>query len=173
MQPRSLEVCNPWRMFLSRPVGLSAVSRQEHGTANSGLDRGANYPHVFRLVLRLRSVSPFIPTRRDYSGSAVILKEEATKAAFSSPPRGRSLSPVAYRSDLPTVGRRRTSPVCLGTIFLRRQHVPPPWATAGNRISCGGKDRPGGPPVLHSRAVTGTPRRPMCLLPKSACLAPS
>jgi hypothetical protein len=35
----------------------------------------ANYPHVLVLVFRLQSVFPFIPTNRDYSGSAVILKE--------------------------------------------------------------------------------------------------
>ncbi len=36
-----------------------------------------------------------------------------------------AISPVAYRHGLPTVGRRRTSPVCLRTIFSRRQHGSP------------------------------------------------
>jgi len=42
------------------------------------------------FVLPLQSVSPFTSgrfRRRSYSGSADIPKEEATKAAFSSPPR--------------------------------------------------------------------------------------
>jgi len=46
-----------------------------------------------------------------YSGSAAVLDEEAAQAAFSPPPRDRSVSPVAYGNGGPTVGRRRTSPV--------------------------------------------------------------
>jgi len=51
------------------------------------------------IVLRLHSVSPFTPNhfwRRGYSGSAVILKEEAIKATFSSP----TASPVPFHLGL-------------------------------------------------------------------------
>jgi hypothetical protein len=43
-----------------------------------------------RVVLLLLSVSPFTRPRwrLRYSGSAAARKEEAAKAAFSSPPRG-------------------------------------------------------------------------------------
>jgi hypothetical protein len=71
------------------------------------------------VVLRLQSVFPFIPTRRDYSGSAVALEEEAVQATFSSPPRCRTVSPVAYGFGLPTVGRRRASPVMAWDHFLQ------------------------------------------------------
>ena len=51
------------------------------------------------------------PEAADYSESAVILEEEATEAAFSSPPHRPALSSMTYRQALPTVGRRRISPV--------------------------------------------------------------
>ncbi len=51
------------------------------------------------IVLHLHSVFPFTPDRfrlRGYSGSAVILKEEAVKATFSSP----TASPVPFHQRL-------------------------------------------------------------------------
>jgi hypothetical protein len=84
------------------------------------------------IVLRLQSVFPFASRiSRSYSGSAAALNEEATKAAFSSPPHCRVVSPVAYRLDLPNVGRRRASPVMTQDHFLQ--------AAARNT------------PVIHSR----------------------
>lgn len=74
------------------------------------------------VVLRLRSVSPFTDYRErqlSYSGSAATLKEEAVKATFSSPPHCRVISPKAYTLDLPTVGRRRASPVMHQDRFLQ------------------------------------------------------
>jgi hypothetical protein len=54
-----------------------------------------------------------------YSGSAVILEKEAAQAAFSPPPRDRSLSPKAYRKADRTFGRRRISPVMDSDILLQ------------------------------------------------------
>jgi hypothetical protein len=88
------------------------------------------------VVLRLQSVSPFTPRRVawGYSGSADTLKAEAAKAAFSSPPHCRAFSPVAYRLVLPTVGRRRASPVMTQDHFLqaaaRLTRMVHPWQSA-------------------------------------------
>jgi hypothetical protein len=113
-----------------------------------------------RIVLRLRSVSPFIPTGRDYSGSAAALEEEAVKATFSSPPRCRTVSPMAYGSVLPTVGRRRASPVMAGTLFSRRLHVAPSWSAPGNPHHRVRGERLGLSSALRLRAVSGAPARP-------------
>jgi len=43
-----------------------------------------------------------------------------------------AVSPVAYGLGLPTVGRRRASPVMAGTIFSRRRQVAPRWSASGN-----------------------------------------
>lgn len=69
---------------------MRRFSRQEPGPVDLVTSAvAADFPHVVVVVLRLQSVSPFTTchfrTRR-YSGSAAVLKEEATKAAFSSPP---------------------------------------------------------------------------------------
>jgi hypothetical protein len=83
-----------------------------------------------------------------------------------------AISPGAYRQDLPTVGRRRTSPVRLRIVFSRRLHAAPVWFSADNRIAGGGTSIRSSP-VLHPRAVAGTPHRPQCRLPKCSRLAPS
>ena len=117
------------------------------------------------VVLHLRSVSPFIPVTRDYSGSAATLKEEATKAAFSSPPPGRTLSPVAYSCDLPTIGRCRASPVMVQDHFLQAA------ARITPVVHCRQSARPavirgsGTSITLRRGAVSGAPRRPKMLSP--------
>lgn len=92
-------------MFLSVLAhgGVPRVSRQERGRANFGLQPGRlTFLMDARVVLLLLSVSPFTRLATRYSGSAAALQEEAAKAAFSSPPHGPTLSPAAYRRDLPT-----------------------------------------------------------------------
>ena len=94
-----------WGMFLSVLAhgGVPRVSRQERGRANFGLQPGRlTFLMDARVVLLLLSVSPFTRLATRYSGSAAALQEEAAKAAFSSPPHGPTLSPAAYRRDLPT-----------------------------------------------------------------------
>lgn len=108
----------------------------------------------------------------DYSGSAATLEVEAVKATFSTPPHRRTISPEAYSRGLPTVGRRRASPVstqghflqaaACGTLVVRPRH--PHRRT---------RKESGSSPALHTGAVTGAPRRPKCCLPESPCLAPS
>ena len=104
------------------------------------------------------------------------LLRSSTRGRFrlSSPLRRvvKTLSPVAYRLDLPTVGRRRTSPVMTQDHFLqaatRSTHSGPPPVTASPA-----EERASDSSVLHRGAVIGTPRRPKCRLPKSSRLAPS
>ena len=156
-----------------RPGRVPGVPGKSAGGPIWGFSRGANCPHG----LAGRSPSsvgfPFHragPASR-YSGSAAALEEEAAKAAFSSPPRRHALSPAAYRRDLPTIGRRRASPVMVQDHFLQ----------AAARITCMVRGRyphvrPGGDsgsPTLPPGAVLGAPCRPKCRLPESPCLAPS
>jgi hypothetical protein len=126
-----------------------------------------------RVVLVLLSVSPFTSRgMRGYSGSAAALEEEAVQATFSSPPRCRSVSPEAYRCDLPTVGRRRASPVMIRTVFFRRQHGSPAWSSPGNshlRLRDGGF---GSPSAFRPRAVSDAPWRPKMPSPKVTAAGP-
>ena len=78
---------------------------------------------------------PFHSRPASYSGSAATLKEEAIKAMFSSPPHCRKISPGAYTRGLPTVRRRRASPVTSSGPFSPggcMQH--PQWFSGNNRI---------------------------------------
>ena len=85
---------------------------------------------------------PF-PARR-YSASAAVLKEEEAKATFSPPPRRHvpkdTFSPEAYMFDLPTIGRRRTSPVMTQDHFSPGGNMHhPQWFSGNNRIAAGEK----------------------------------
>ena len=65
-----------------------------------------------------------------------------------------AVSPAAYRHELPTVGRRRTSPVCLRTIFFRRRHASPAWFTVLSRIANDEKTVRFGPRCFAPRCFT-------------------
>lgn len=128
---------------LAWPLSRCArFARQEHGRFRKEFSRAANFPHG--LTRRSSSSVGFsfrLALRRGYSGSADTLQEEAAKAAFSSPPRCRTFSPVAYRHGLPTVGRRRASPVMLQDHFLQAAacgtHVVPLRQSAGPKVERG------------------------------------
>ena len=110
------------------------------------------------VVLRLQSVSPFTSRgTRSYSGSAAALEEEAVQATFSSPPRCRTLSPVAYRYGLPTVGRRRASPVMARDHFLQAAARITRWSASGNPLDRLWGERFGLSSALRPRAVSGAP----------------
>ena len=121
---------------------------------------GANFPHGPVVRSSSSAVSPFTSrTSRSYSGSAAALNEEAAQAAFPSPPRRRVVSPTAYRLDLPTVGRRRASPVMVQDRFLQ----------AAARVTFVIHDRQSARLVmgrvrvssaLHPRAVSGASQGP-------------
>ena len=81
-----------WGLFLSQAA--TRPSSVVPARARAGQFRAFADSLTFLMdptfVLHLQSVSPFTSgrfRRRSYSGSAAIPKEEATKAAFSSPPR--------------------------------------------------------------------------------------
>jgi len=154
--------------FLASPrLRFTRVSRQELGPTNFGsspewLTSLLDSRVVLRLqwfLLSLRALA------QSYSGSAATLDEEATKAAFSSPPHNRVVSPVAYLLDLPTVGRRRVSPVMVQDLFLQAharatqlvhsQHSA--WLSVGREL--------GIPSTLRLGAVFGAPARPKMRTP--------
>jgi hypothetical protein len=127
------------------------------------------------VVLRLQLVSPF--TLRHwawgYSGSADTLQEEAAKAAFSSTPRGRTFSPVAYRFGLPTVGRRRASPVMVQDHFLQAAaRLTQVVTSIGNPQQPRMERGLGYSSTLRPRAVSGVPRRPKMPSPGVILLGP-
>ena len=143
-------------------------------SSDRNFNRAANFPHG--LTRRSPSSVGFsfhLALRRGYSGSADTLEEEVAKAAFSSPPRCRAFSPVAYRLDLPTVGRRRASPVMTQDHFLQAAacitQVVPPSTIHSDR---GGNEDWGHSSTLRPRAVSGAPRRPETPPPEVILLGP-
>lgn len=116
----------------SRPLGGCVLatrrfSRQEPGPAGLVASAvAANFPHVVVVVLRLPSVSPFTTPRFQDAATPVLLLSSKKRR-----PRQPSLhrrivivqkdtfSPEAYMFDLPTIGRRRTSPVMTQDHFLQ------------------------------------------------------
>lgn len=160
--------------FLAPLSRLPQVPRQEHGAGQFWASaEGLAFLMDSFTVLRHQSVSPFIPTDRDYSGSAAALDEEAAKAAFSSPSRSPPFHQWLMGGIYRTFGRRRASPVTSQDHFLQAAAritplVPfPAIRMAGRKASIRYSS------VLRSRAVSGTPLRPKCRLPESPCLAPS
>ncbi len=104
----------------SRPIrGCVLVtrrfSRQELGPAHLVASAiAANFPHVVIVVLRLQSVSPFTTSRFQDATTPVLLlssKKRRPRQPSLHHRIVRTISPVAYTFDLPTIGRRRTSPV--------------------------------------------------------------
>ena len=102
-------------------------SRQEPGPAHLVASAiAANFPHVVFVVLRLQTVSTFTTFRFQNVATPFLLLSSKKRR-----PRQPSLhrrivivqkdtfSPVAYMFDLPTIGRRRTSPVMSQDHFLQ------------------------------------------------------
>ena len=128
-----------------------------------------------RFVLPLSSVFPFTLPHRGRATPGLLLPLKRRRLRRPSPHHriAHALSPAAYRRDLPTVGRRRTSPVMVQdrflqaaariTVMVRGRHSARPTSRRGF----------GSPSALPPGAVFGAPSRPKCRLPKSLCLAPS
>lgn len=145
-----------WGMFLSTgpPSGVSAAASSRFpgkstGRPFGGGSRGANFPHG----LAVRSPSsigiPFHPpgaTPRQRATPVLLLPLKRRPSRQRSPHRIRVTVGFHQRlihHGLPTVGRRRASPVRHRTIFSRRPHVPPPKPVAGIRTADdGGSGQP-------------------------------
>jgi hypothetical protein len=129
------------------------------------------------FILRLRSVSPFTrlgPCPRQRATPVLLLPSKRRPTRQCSPHRIRvtvGFHQRLIRHGLPTIGRRRASPVrlqdrCLQattrtTPVSRRRHPynrrRKAWATS----------------ALHQLAETGASRWPQCIPPEHLCLAPS
>ena len=128
-----------WGTFLSLAAGRlsSVVPARARAGQFRALAEALTFLMDLSFVLRLQSVSPFTSgrfRRRSYSGSAAIPKEEATKAAFSSP----AASPGPFRRRLIGTAYRPSGGVGLHrswsrTIFSRRLQAAPAWPVADNR----------------------------------------
>ena len=152
--------------------GFPARARAGQFGASAG---EANFPHG----LAGRSPSsvgfPFHAPRLRRATPGLLLPLKRRRPRQPSPHHRVVLafSPVAYRRDLPTIGRWRASPVMVQDHFLQ----------AAARITVMVRDRHsarsiprrgfGSPSTLPPGAVFGAPSRPKCRLPKSPCLAPS
>jgi hypothetical protein len=136
-----------------RPIGGCVLatrrfSRQEPGPADLVASAvAANFPHAVFVVLRLQSVSTFTTFRFQNAATPFLLLSSKKRR-----PRLPSLhrrivivqkdtfSPEAYMSDLPTIGRRRTSPVMSQDHSSPGGHVQhPQWFSGNNRILAGEK----------------------------------
>ena len=127
---------------------MRRFSRQERGPADLVASAvTANSPHVVIVVLRLQSVSTFTTYRFQYVATPFLLLSSKERR-----PRQPSLhrrivvvhkdtfSPEAYMFDLPTIGRRRTSPVMTQDHFLQATTCSTPNGSSGNnRIAAGEK----------------------------------
>ena len=138
-----------------------------------GCSRGANFPHG--LVRRSSSSIGFPfrpPPWRTTAGLLLPSKSRPSRQRSAHRRIAGAISPVAYTLDLPTVGRRRASPVMSQNHFLQAAaHITRVVHRRRSVLSAMGGLRAS--PALHSRAVTGAPDRPQCRLRKSLCLAPS
>jgi len=102
-------------------------SRQEPGPADLVASAvTANFPHVIVVILRLQSVSTFTTFRFPNAATPFLLLS-SKKRRLRQPSLHRRIvivqkdtfSPEAYMFDLPTIGRRRTSPVMSQDHFLQ------------------------------------------------------
>ena len=103
---------------------MRRFSRQERGPADLVASAvTANFPHVVVVVLRLQSVSTFTTCRCWYVATPLLLlplKRRPLRQRSPHPNRiVRTISPVAYTFDLPTIGRGRASPVMTQDHFLQ------------------------------------------------------
>ena len=106
---------------------MRRFSRQERGPADLVASAvTANFPPVVVVVLRLQSVSTFT-TRRLQRAATPLLLLSLKKRRPRQPSLHRRIvivqkdtfSPEAYMFDLPTIGRRRISPVMTQDHFLQ------------------------------------------------------
>ena len=102
---------------------MRRFTRQERGPADLVASAvTANCPPVVVVVLRLQPVSTFT-TRRFRHAATPLLLLSSKKRRLRQPSLHhriiKTFSPVAYTFDLPTVGRRRTSPVMTQDHFLQ------------------------------------------------------
>jgi hypothetical protein len=102
---------------------MRRFSRQEPGPADLVASAvAASFPHVVVVVLRLQSVSTFT-TRRFQRAATPLLLLSLKKRRPRQPSLHRrivrTISPEAYTFGLPTIGRRRTSPVMTQDHFLQ------------------------------------------------------
>lgn len=114
----------------------------------------------------------------------MVLKEGAIQATFPSPyefagPLARcpsrivgAVSPKAYRLDLPTIGRRRTSPVITQNHCLQARARITIGSIDDNRIAADGR-RIRSLPSASPRGGGWRTFWPRCQLPESPCLAPT
>ena len=103
---------------------MRRFARQERGPADLVASAvAANFPRVLFVVLRLQSVSPFTTYRFQDAATPVLLlplKRRPSRQRSPHPNRVvKTISPVAYTFDLPTIGRGRASPVMTQDHFLQ------------------------------------------------------
>ena len=103
---------------------MRRVSRQELGSAHLVASAvAANFPRVAVVVLHLQSVSAFTTCRfRPVATPLLLLPSKKRRLRQPSLHRiriAKTISPVAYTFDLPTIGRRRASPVMTQVHFLQ------------------------------------------------------
>ena len=103
---------------------MRRFSRQERGPADLVASAvAANFPRVVVVVLRLHPVSTFTTCRFQYVATPFLLlplKRRPLRQRSPHPNRiVRTISPVAYTFDLPTIGRGRASPVMTQDHFLQ------------------------------------------------------
>ena len=127
-----------WGTFLSTgfPSGVSvAASPGFPARARAGhlaaAAEGLTFLMHSSFILRLRSVSPFTrlgPSPHQRATPVLLLPSKRRPTRQCSPHRIRvtvGFHQRLIRHGLPTVGRRRASPVRPRTIFSRRPHAPP------------------------------------------------
>lgn len=137
------------RTFLSSPPGCL---ERRAGRPFCGFSQGANFPHETGRIFPFYKVSPFIPPRRDYYGSAAIPNEDGVKETLSSPLHKTGISSVTYSRTLLKDQRQcGTSPVQLANHFS--QVTPPGTRLADNvnRISIIGNPKKGMGFMLHPK----------------------
>lgn len=104
-------------------LSKASVSRQELGPADLVASAvTANCSLVVVVVLRLQSVSTFTRCRFQHAATPLLLLSSKKRRLRQPSLHHRiveTISPVAYTFDLPTVGRRRTSPVMAQDHFLQ------------------------------------------------------
>ena len=94
---------------------MRRVTRQELGSAHLVASAvAANFPRVAVVVLRLQPVSTFTMCCLQHIATPLLLLSSRKRRLRRPSLHHRvvgAISPVAYTFDLPTIGRRRTSPV--------------------------------------------------------------
>ena len=123
---------------------MRRFSRQERGPADLVASAvTANYSLVVVVVLRLQSVSAFTTCHFQQAATPLLLLSSKKRRLRQPSLHHRivgTISPVAYTFDLPTVGRRRTSPVMAQDHFSPGGDMHhPQWFSGSNRMPIGEK----------------------------------